>query len=446
MSNIEAAYPFFIMNVIVTLVFCFSLSATLADRDFIRVTNSETWKYIIRDEKQSFNNAVNWCHAFGGNLPIIHTQADFDYLLDTVILSNKPAFDRTWLGLARIGGSCTTWMDGSLRDYTFTWDTTNGGDVCPSVSVALKVWHGGDNNHKKVFWGNTDPGSEDQGGRAVCVLKVPSRNEIIFFQRRVDETNLAVDNRIEQLDETNLAVDKRIKQLDETYSAVDERIEQLDETYSVVDKRIKQLEEENAKGLKIMSDRISRNQLEASQSIGNFNRVVIQQSVETKRVMEQMQEIEKFVKQWTHELSTKISLNMQEINNLRNHQNHGSERIEKLNSSLSEKIEMDNKSFNDTRQELNDLSAKSDESLALKNEMIEVEQRMKQLDDRINDSKSSVTISSYLVYSFLVVLVIGMIAIGLALKRLSIGRKKSETDHVIEYSARLSNVKIVSNT
>ena len=79
-----------------------------------------TLTYIVHDDLKIFDNALSWCQGLNGQLPIIHSKHDFDFLMDTVIKNGSlPSF--TWMGRKPVCKQvCSNeWLDGSQVEYNF---------------------------------------------------------------------------------------------------------------------------------------------------------------------------------------------------------------------------------------------------------------------------------------------------------------------------------------
>jgi len=78
--------------------------------------------YVIEDGGYSFFDSKSWCDGLNGQLPIIKSQDDFDFLMDKVVKNNSAGYtSQVWLGMTPIGYSkeCKTWLDDSPFDYVF---------------------------------------------------------------------------------------------------------------------------------------------------------------------------------------------------------------------------------------------------------------------------------------------------------------------------------------
>lgn len=81
--------------------------------------------YIIDDNGYTFNESKEWCDQLGGQLPIFHSQEEFDFLMDLVVIKGSPGHcDNTWVGRRPVSRKQyhlpKTWLDGSPIDYNFT--------------------------------------------------------------------------------------------------------------------------------------------------------------------------------------------------------------------------------------------------------------------------------------------------------------------------------------
>jgi hypothetical protein len=118
----------------------------------------------------------------GGELPAIHSQEDFDYLMDTVVQQHSPGVHSVWIGLQKSNGKCTKYLDGSDVDYNFTYYSNKGQCYLPSCDefsvtpCALRVF--AEDDHKKAYFLNTDH-IMLQVARAVCIFKNKTMNNPI---------------------------------------------------------------------------------------------------------------------------------------------------------------------------------------------------------------------------------------------------------------------------
>ena len=64
--------------------------------------------YKLTGMTYDFKSTLDWCHGLGGQLPIILTQNELDFLADTVIVKYNVAetdnFIVTWMGLQKKDG------------------------------------------------------------------------------------------------------------------------------------------------------------------------------------------------------------------------------------------------------------------------------------------------------------------------------------------------------
>ena len=78
----------------------------------------------------SFNRSVKWCEKLGGQMPIIHSDDDMDFLY-AVLQHVKLSQSGVWIGVKSVSEkfSCPNqWLDGTSITYKFDF----GGDGCLS--------------------------------------------------------------------------------------------------------------------------------------------------------------------------------------------------------------------------------------------------------------------------------------------------------------------------
>ena len=226
------------VSVVVLCLLLTSSSTSSATRIFHRATNQGVLWYLIDDNEYSFQDSVKHCSDLGGTLPIIHSQEDYDYLIDK--LNETTGSNRTWLGLEQRDGDCKTWMDGSKLTFNFTNDTKNSGYSCCSTTEAcsLKLWNDVEDTavYGKVFMSRYMASPE---GRRVCVLKNLSLKEL---DDKVRKTEKSLTKKMEE------ASLQQSKSLNETRATMLQQYQNLEEgmkkniTHSLLN-----LEEQNKK-------------------------------------------------------------------------------------------------------------------------------------------------------------------------------------------------------
>ena len=138
----------------VTLDFMFILVLTSVCRSEIIIKYRQTYKgvktyYKLTGMTYDFNSAINWCHGLGGQLPIVLTQDELDFLADEVIVRNDGAMTdskTTWMGLKKEKGHCFNWLDGTRVNMFFNYLTRC--ELCTAPCCAMYMWN--DRNHKKM--------------------------------------------------------------------------------------------------------------------------------------------------------------------------------------------------------------------------------------------------------------------------------------------------------
>ena len=120
--------------------------------------------YKVTGMAYDFNSARDLCHGLGGQLPIILTQDELDFLADTVIVKDDAAMvgsKMTWMGLKKENGHCFDWLDGTRVNMSFTYYSRC--ESCTTSCCAMYMWNDGD--HKKMGFRNCK-----EVAKAVCVL------------------------------------------------------------------------------------------------------------------------------------------------------------------------------------------------------------------------------------------------------------------------------------
>lgn len=104
----------------------------------------ETTYIINPGAHATFNESKEWCDSLGGTLPIIKTQADLDFLTETVIQQGSPGKgSATWMGLTPTSHSelCSPWLDGSAMTFRLEFFGKQSCANCQSRSCcALSVF------------------------------------------------------------------------------------------------------------------------------------------------------------------------------------------------------------------------------------------------------------------------------------------------------------------
>lgn len=156
-----------------TLLTCSSSRFTrLPWRIFYRSHDGMKETYIIDDNGHfSLNQSLVWCENLGGKLPVVQDQADFDFLMEEVILQSSPGGSfRTWIGRKTVFKTACSdvWMDGSLVKYPFTEVSSENCLSCVDHNCcAMFVLNDREN------FGKTGHQSCESGARRVCVISEP---------------------------------------------------------------------------------------------------------------------------------------------------------------------------------------------------------------------------------------------------------------------------------
>jgi len=134
-------------------------------------SNSGQLNYIVSEEPLSFNQTILWCQQLNGNLPIIHSQEEFDFLMTKVVEKNShpPA---SWIGRKSVSRDVCSpyWLDGTRVAFPFNTFSLAGVmdsrcvDCIEKECCAMYLW----NDHDHGEAGFT---SCDRDMRAICVVK-----------------------------------------------------------------------------------------------------------------------------------------------------------------------------------------------------------------------------------------------------------------------------------
>ena len=179
-------------------------------RNFTRLVNGQTWTYVTVDREFYFNQAELWCRSVGGDLPAIHSQEDFDYLMDTVVVQHSPGPHSTWIGLEKTNGTCNKYLDGTNVDFNFEYFLDRSQcdrpacDESNPLPCAMRIFN--EDDHKKAYFLNSGT-MIFQTARAVCVIKGPvndtltsppeeseSFEDAVFDERQEEEAIQLLNN------------------------------------------------------------------------------------------------------------------------------------------------------------------------------------------------------------------------------------------------------------
>ena len=398
--------------------------------------------YIIDDNEHSFLDSVKYCSELGGTLPIIHSQEDYDYLMEK-LKETKTGYDRTWLGLIKVGDDCKTWMDGSKLTFKFTYDPINGGDsCCPTKDCALKLWNNINTvQYGKVFMSNY---TTSLGGRRVCVLKN-------LFLKELDEKAKKIeDSLMKKLEEKSLQQRKSLNEMRATmlqqYQNLEEgvkknitsiemehnekitkvidwqidaekKINQLREDYKEVDDMASRVDDE----IHHVSQRLDETYLQISSLNNSFEE--FQKGTDQKH-----EQLKGKLNQLSYNLST-VLVDMTKLTDQIN------------DSSLSATIL-------DSMQNLTDSLRNLDEqNKILTNHTQAMEQETKVIESELENSKSKAKVAFFVACSSLLILGLILIAVGIFFKRTMSKMKKVKEvalpTPTVAYSAKRNNIKIL---
>lgn len=140
-------------------------------RTVVRSAHGKNQSYVVHDKPSTFHEAIEWCSKLGGQLPIIHYQEDFDFLMNTVIGKDSEPIseDHTWLGRKPVSNEvvCTTpWMDDTPVDFSFAYDSGHDCGVCQAFNCCASTVKSGGTYFKKIHMHSCSSNS-----RKVCVIQ-----------------------------------------------------------------------------------------------------------------------------------------------------------------------------------------------------------------------------------------------------------------------------------
>ena len=167
----------------VTLDFMFILVLTSVCKSDVVIKHRQTYKgmktyYKLTGMTYDFNSAIDWCQSLGGQLPIVLTQDELDFLADEVIVRNDGAMTdskTTWMGLKKEKGHCFNWLDGTRVNMSFSYYSRC--ESCTASCCAMYVWN--DVDHKKMSF--TDCSRK---AKVVCVIDEEKvRKEIEYLKK-----------------------------------------------------------------------------------------------------------------------------------------------------------------------------------------------------------------------------------------------------------------------
>ena len=124
------------------------------------MTTGQTTYYMINDNYFNFFESRSFCENQGWTLPVIETQDDMNYLMDTLVYKNMVGV-KIWIGILQVDNKCDKWLDGSPVKYKLPWHSTSCRE-CMQSCCAVFLWN--DFNHKKA-----DVMPCNQRARRVCM-------------------------------------------------------------------------------------------------------------------------------------------------------------------------------------------------------------------------------------------------------------------------------------
>ena len=121
--------------------------------------------YKLTGTLYDFNSAVDWCHGLGGQLPIILTKEELNFLAVSVIVKDDQAETgnfMTWMGLQKENGHCFNWLDGTRVNMSFRYYSRC--ESCTASCCAMIMWNQDDLHRYMVFR------DCNQKAKAICVF------------------------------------------------------------------------------------------------------------------------------------------------------------------------------------------------------------------------------------------------------------------------------------
>lgn len=212
------------------LIFTWSPYASGVVEVFLRpISSDSTFIYVYNINLiGTFNQTREWCNGIGGELPILRSQEDVDFLVEKVVGVNKSLSGVTnssgvWIGLKRVNDYCL-WLDGSLepsskfrekssKDFHLQWlSLCDDLNVCNSSCCAGVVHTGGFDTVKKVEMASCDDnGSELTTTRQVCVIRVNRDKVLDRFENLTHQLSVSNEEDV-QWETIRLLISSRLKE------------------------------------------------------------------------------------------------------------------------------------------------------------------------------------------------------------------------------------------
>ena len=457
---------------------------------------------MIDDNQYSFLDSVKYCNDLGGTLPIIHSQEDYDYLMEK-LKETKTGYDRTWLGLKKVGDDCKTWMDGSKLTFKFTYDPINGGDsCCPTKDCALKLWNNVESTtqYGKVFMSEY---KISLGGRRVCVLKnlflkeLDEKAEKIeeSLTKKLEEKSLQQSKSLNEMRATMLqqyqnleeGVKKNITSIEMEHN---EKITQVIDRQIDAEKKISQLREDSRVVKKIIADhvimieksvndKIDKLQMKTQESLKEMNdsMKILEANVEyeitnsRQDVSQKMDDMASRVDDKIYDVSERLDKTHLEILSVNNSFEEFEKDADKKHEQLKGKLNqlfcnlstvlvdvteladrINDSSLSatilDSVQNLTDSLMNLDQqNKILTNHTQAMEQETKVIESELENSKSTAKLAFFVACSSFLVLGLILIAVVIFFRRTMSKVKKVEEvplpTPTVVYSAKRNNVKIL---
>jgi hypothetical protein len=161
----------------IVFLFFYCCDAHLKINQQILLGSSKTWFYETQ-VTADYEASKAWCRQLGGQLPIIHTIDDLNFLKNVVLGNPGSDFGKTWLGLEK-QQNCSTWNDGTPLNITVNWVSSDICQSCFGPCCAMYLQHQG----KMGIIHCT------HSARMVCVLDGSSMDPIKMTEKLTDTEN-----------------------------------------------------------------------------------------------------------------------------------------------------------------------------------------------------------------------------------------------------------------
>ena len=238
--------------------------------------------YKLTGMTYDFKSTLGWCHGLGGQLPIILTRDELDFLADDVVVKDDLAGTGifvTWMGLKKDRGFCSNWLDGTEVNMTFSYNPKC--ESCTASCCAMIMWNDSKDYAKMGF--------KDcrEGAKAVCVFdeekavvlpKDPAYLTKLYGQLNdsilvlSEKTQKKIQSITEEHHETRRQVNQNEKQVKNIQTWVDDNVNIKSDTMKKIDS-LAQKTENNLDKVKL--------------DVSELQSLAMKEHIETKKILDE---------------------------------------------------------------------------------------------------------------------------------------------------------------